>query len=171
MPDLKRPNYFAGRLLTVEDFQAEQDYHGSKARRHNLLIHGSGVVVGLHVSMENSAVGSAVLVEPGFALDPLGNEVQLDERRKLPIVNSCASFQVRIRYLERFADGLPATGQGGSVSTQPRWIVETCEVVLVSEPFPTDPANPADAGVALARVVRRGRRWHVDRRFKVPHAR
>jgi hypothetical protein len=168
MSDLKRPNYFTGRLLTAEDFQAEQDYHRSKAQRHNRLLHGSGVVVGLQVSVENSTAGSAIVVQPGFALDPAGREVELDERRKLPITASWTSLHVHIRYLERFVDEWPSSGTDPDASTQPRWIVETCEVALVGEPFSTDPTNPADAGVALARVIRRGRRWHLDRRFRVP---
>ena len=171
MPDLKRPNYFAGRLLTAEDFQAEQDYHRSKAQRHNLHLHGSGVVMGLQVSVENSAAGSVVVVEPGIALDPTGHEVELDELRKLLIVDSCTSLHVHIRYLERFVDEVPPPGTDPGASTQPRWIVETCEVVLVGEPVSTDPTNSADAGVALARVTRRGRRWQLDRRFKIPRTR
>jgi len=47
MPTLRRVNYFAGRLLTAEDFRAEQEYHREKSRRHNRRLHGSGVASGL----------------------------------------------------------------------------------------------------------------------------
>lgn len=169
MPELKRVNYFYGRLLTAEDFQAEQDYHRSRARRHNRFLHGIGVVSGLQVSVENSNAGSTIVVEPGFAIDPAGNELELDERRKIPIMAPCAAFQVRIRYVERFSDPGPAVDEDNSSGAQPKWIVETCEVVLLPEPCPMDPANPAGSGVALARVVRRGPRWKMDRRFKILH--
>lgn len=69
----RRPHYFAGRLLTAEDFALEQEYHIRMRRLQNLATLGAGVVSGLTVSTD--PVGSGVIVAPGYAIDPLGREI------------------------------------------------------------------------------------------------
>ena len=67
---LKRNNFFAGRLLTAEDFQAEQQYLREKQRLHNRFLLGFGVVAGLEVSIDRSAKSETVVrVAPGLAID------------------------------------------------------------------------------------------------------
>jgi hypothetical protein len=48
-PSFKRNNYFYGKLLTVKDFQTEQQFFINKQRLINRLVHGVGVVCGLEV--------------------------------------------------------------------------------------------------------------------------
>ena len=72
---LIRPHYFAGQLLTAEDLNEEQNYFSEKRRRHNRFLHGYGVVWGLEVT-----VGKGVVrIKQGFALDCMGNEIELCE--------------------------------------------------------------------------------------------
>ncbi|HNP26215.1 MAG TPA: hypothetical protein PKM20_05720 [Nitrosomonas sp.] len=70
-----RPNYYKGQLLLEEDFFAEQSYHINARRRHNLRLHGSGVVKGLEVIRRND---TSVTVQPGYAIDTNGQEIFLE---------------------------------------------------------------------------------------------
>ena len=105
---LKRVNYFAGQLPSADDFRAEQDYHLAKHRRHNRLCHGSGVVQGLQVSVANDTPGPTINVEPGFALDPFGNEIQLCNPVKLRLRELRTPIYVFIRFTECPADPVPS---------------------------------------------------------------
>jgi hypothetical protein len=77
---LERPRYFPRQLITSTDLTLEATYFRDKLRRHNRLLHGWGVVCGLLVCPVRSADGTAlepwtVMVEPGYALGPCGDEV------------------------------------------------------------------------------------------------
>ena len=81
---LQRPNYFSGRLLTAGDFTLEQEYHRRMHRRHNLHCHGVGVIHGLKVAVVNDKTGGTVVIQPGVAIDPAGNEVHLCATTRFP---------------------------------------------------------------------------------------
>jgi len=86
---MKRLRFFDGQLLTAKDFQAEQDYQIEKRRLHNRFLHGSGVVDGLAVSIEDGP-GGAVLVSPGLALDRDGNEILVESAVRIdPLYQRC----------------------------------------------------------------------------------
>jgi hypothetical protein len=104
---VKRPNYFTGQMLSADDFTAEQEYHRGKQRRHNLHCHGSGVVHGLEVSTVKKNADWTVLVEPGFAIDTAGNEIQLCMKVRFRLPKSESAIQVGIRFLERLCDPVP----------------------------------------------------------------
>jgi hypothetical protein len=76
----RRLNYFPGRLLTAEDYQAEQSYWLAKHRSHARHLHGSGVVCGLGVTPSG---GGGVTVEPGLAIDGFGREIVVPEARQM----------------------------------------------------------------------------------------
>jgi hypothetical protein len=44
MTEFERPRYFAGKLLTAEDFELEQRYHIAKRWLLNRELHGAGTV-------------------------------------------------------------------------------------------------------------------------------
>jgi hypothetical protein len=69
-------NYHFGQLLGVDDFRAEQGFHVGRARRHQRLLHGHGVVAGYPVSYKSAI--SELRVGPGLAIDGLGRDLQLD---------------------------------------------------------------------------------------------
>lgn len=76
---LERLRYFPRQLLTAADMVDEQDYFREKQRRHNRFLHGWGVVAGLLVQADAQAGPLALLVCPGYALGPCGDEIHVPE--------------------------------------------------------------------------------------------
>jgi hypothetical protein len=175
-PPVKRPNYFTGQILSADDFTAEQEYHRGKQRRHNLRCHGSGVVQGLEVSTQKKNGGCTVVIEPGFAIDSAGNEIQLCMKVTFRLPKSETAIQVGIRFSERLSDPIPVASDAASPSSQPSRAEEGCEVLL--DPVSMPRGSRAKTGglgssldvLPLAHLVRRGRVWKVNRKFKAPRA-
>ena len=69
----KRNIYFQGKLLTVKDFDDEQDYFRLKNQLNNKYLQGEGIVYGLKVSKPDS--NSNIKLSRGFAIDSEGNEI------------------------------------------------------------------------------------------------
>lgn len=76
---LERLKYFPRQLLTADDMRVEQEYFLEKQRRHNRFLHGWGVVCGLLIKAEAAAGPLAVIICPGYALSPCGNEIYVPE--------------------------------------------------------------------------------------------
>jgi hypothetical protein len=169
MPSLRRVNYFTGRLLTAEDFGAEQEYHREKSRLHNRRLHGSGVVRGLTASLTGGTSRPAITVKPGVGIDPAGNELELDAERSLTIGVKARAFVVMLRYVERPVAPVPSLGTGGDTDAAAYALIEEdIELALV----PDDPPRRCgDAALSLARYVRSGSTWQRDRAFKAARAR
>ncbi|MEO8153899.1 MAG: hypothetical protein ABI605_12575 [Rhizobacter sp.] len=74
---LERLRYFPRELLTADKLRAEQDYFLEKQRRHNRFMHGWGVVCGLVVKPDPNAGPLALIICPGYALSPFGNEIHV----------------------------------------------------------------------------------------------
>ena len=89
---LERNRYYHGRLLSAADFETEQEYNRSSKRTENRLLHGTGVVCGLGVSVGKD---DTILVQSGVALDYDGNEIIVPEPvlRKLPMLRGYASMK------------------------------------------------------------------------------
>ena len=76
----KRLNFFTGFQTTASDWNDLVNYQVDKAKLHNRLFHGPGVVPGVLGSMRASSRGRADLsveVAPGYAIDAEGNEIYL----------------------------------------------------------------------------------------------
>ncbi|HCZ17244.1 MAG TPA: hypothetical protein DHV85_22300 [Candidatus Accumulibacter sp.] len=73
------PNYHFGMLLGVADFRAEQGFHVGRLRRHQRLLHGSGVVAGypVHFDVDDFELH----VGAGYAIDALGRDLLLDSEQ------------------------------------------------------------------------------------------
>jgi hypothetical protein len=174
---LQRVSYFEGQVLGTDDFQAEQEYHRNKQRRHNLHFHGVGIVQGLHVSTTKEKAHWSVVVEAGVAIDAIGNEVHLCTAAKFPLPEKLTRIQVGIRFSERLRGSVPVGGApSGEPDTMPTRVEEGCEVILEpplsARSMVAHAAANASADVLpLARVIRRKHAWQLDRRFKVPHTR
>ena len=98
---LKRLRFFVGRLLSAQDFQEEQDYLLHRLRRHNRIMHGSGVVTGLQVSLS----GTNLNVRPGIALDCEGHEIIVDAEQTIATPSDEGSPQfLVIHYQENNVD-------------------------------------------------------------------
>lgn len=87
----ERNRYFYGKLLGVDDFEAEQKYMNDKRRLINRFMHGCGVVCGLNVVQ----IGEEdVSVEAGLALDFAGREIIVEEpvTRKLSELDGFSAY-------------------------------------------------------------------------------
>jgi hypothetical protein len=82
-----RNRYFYGKLLDVYQLELEQNYFNRKRWLLNRLVTGYGVICGLNVTPAEE--GSAIIVQPGLALDKWGREIIVCEPSK-PICLPCA---------------------------------------------------------------------------------
>jgi hypothetical protein len=91
---LCRPRFFAGQLLTEEDLNRLDHYIVAKNRLHNRHLFGTGVVCGLEVVCATCtpAGNSTVVVRPGYALSPCGNDIVICREEAVDIcelINRC----------------------------------------------------------------------------------
>ena len=149
---LARNNYYAGRLLGAQDFQLEQDYVRERLRRHNRSLHGAGIVDGLQVSVgPDSAGGEQVVVQPGFALDPYGEEIEIRCEASAGLPGTGTQLFVMLSYAERLTHPMPAPGD------------EPAQFARVEETFALHVEESAgEHGIALARLIRAADGWKVD---------
>jgi hypothetical protein len=155
--DLTRVNYFTGMVLGTDDFTTEQDYLRQRLGRLNRLLHGSGVVTGLEVTLAGTASAASVTIAPGFALDRTGSELCVARPCSLALPATGGALLVVIAYRERPCRPVPTPGDAAP-ALRPSRIVETFDATLAVAPT-------ADA-VALARVQRVRGRWRIDPAFK-----
>jgi hypothetical protein len=119
-PLFKRNNYFSGKILTLADFQAEQNYFINKQRLINRTLFGEGVVSGLEVTADKSA--GIIRLSEGFALDGYGREIvspiqlvcNLNQKYTPEEVGKTRDLFVWIRYEENMTDPIPAVGESGT---------------------------------------------------------
>ncbi|HEY6058365.1 MAG TPA: hypothetical protein VIV06_10045 [Candidatus Limnocylindrales bacterium] len=151
---LTRTRYFAGKLLTADDLARDQDYHRSRQRRHNRLLHGIGIVRGLAVSLEVSADGGepTVVVSPGIAISPDGEELVVCKPMTRDGWQGLADCYVTLALVERPAAPTP---QG-----EPSRIDESAEVVVSGDVPP--------GHLAIGRMLKRHGQWRLDSSFKPP---
>jgi hypothetical protein len=92
---LCRPRFFAGQLLTEEDLNRLDHYIVAKNRLHNRYLVGWGVACGLEVVCNvcgPGQVSGGVLVKPGYALSPCGNDIVLCKPEPVDVcalINAC----------------------------------------------------------------------------------
>src|SRR5580693_5334052 len=110
-PAFDRLNYFYGQLLGAGDFLTEQHYFREKLKLHNRCLHGFGVVCGLDVEVPAQttppSATAALQIDPGFALDPDGNELLVRHPIAIPDVLALLSAADRA--------SLPTSGNGVSL--------------------------------------------------------
>jgi hypothetical protein len=119
MTGFERPRYFAGKLVTAEDFELEQHYHIEKRRLLNRILQGAGIVTGLEVAEGEQGT---VTVAPGFAFDPHGREILVSEPQPLAIPDSDEPVSICLLYAE--------------VETDRGTICETYELIASTVPVP-----------------------------------
>jgi hypothetical protein len=152
---LVRNNYFAGRVLTAEDFETEQRDVLERQRRHNRHLHGSGIVDGLNVAVKDGASPNAqITISPGFAITPEGDEICVGEIVGGKITGSPPCFVV-LQYVERRVHLSPS---GDALH-----VAEDFEVAFAPASQP--------AAVPLARLTRKRGKWSVDRAYRAPRLR
>lgn len=162
---LSRPRYFAGKLLTDEDFNQEQTYFIEKFKRHNRGLHGFGVVSGLHVTTQTGKIK----ISTGVALDCEGNEIIVPSDQTLPPPSSPANvIFLSVKHTE-LTDTVTAL-------YEPATIVESFELIFTADNLNSRhrhlrakwlPCGAAHA-LTLARLRRGATGWRVDRRYRTP---
>jgi hypothetical protein len=155
---VERPRYLAGQLLTPQDLQAEQDYVRARTRRHNRHLHGVGVVTGLDVAVApgDDGGGWRVVVTPGFAIAPDGEEIEVPCRASVALPDDLDAGYVCLLFHERPTRAIP----GGSDTLAHSRVEETFAVEVA--------AAPLGEAVMLARLVRSESGWRVDDRVSPP---
>lgn len=90
----ERPRYYARQLVTPEDLTLDQEYFRAKLRRHNLFLHGWGVVCGARVakagSSENPTKWKAI-VKRGYILGPFGDEIWIEKDVCVDVRTRCTT--------------------------------------------------------------------------------
>lgn len=100
-----RNRFFTGKFLSARDLSDEQAYFLQRRRLHN-LIHGWGIVAGFEVDIDPSN-RCRVIVQPGFALDPLGRELILREPVSQPLPSDRDSHFIVVRHAEVDEETVP----------------------------------------------------------------
>ena len=149
---------FPVRSLVSKISNFEQDYFRRRLRRLNRELHGPGVVRGLEVSVQSGSPSAErrVVVMPGFALMPHGEEVELCELQTIsnPPEEGHLSYVVLL-HVEVSSHPVP-TANGGST-----------HLTRVEEGFAIRfEAAALDAGVTLARLVRKDSGSAYRQRFQ-----
>jgi len=83
----KLPNYVFGMVLGPTDFRQVLEHFEWKHRNSNLLLHGSGTVCGLKVSLQPLPDRSDVeiVVSVGFAISPRGRWIRVERNQCAPL--------------------------------------------------------------------------------------
>lgn len=78
-PAPQRVYYSTGRMLGVDDFQADQDYHRGRLARALVQLYGTGTVSGLLVQTDGNPdlTKLEIQVTPGIAIDRVGRIIEV----------------------------------------------------------------------------------------------
>ncbi len=154
---LRRLNPFEGLCLTAGDLLAEQSYHRRNLHRHNLYLHGHGVVQGLKVELQHVRGRYMAVIGAGFGITRIGQGILLAEPVRVPleIPSKDGEYMLWLYHVE----APDPSDQRPIFDTSERreaMIAESCRPGL----HPVEREQP-DA-VALCRInVRLGRMVHV----------
>lgn len=142
------PNYHFGMLLGVEDLRAEQGFHLGRSRRHQRLLHGSGVVAGYAVDLHGEE-GDEIRVGPGLAVDGHGRDVVLEREQ-------CVSLP---RWWQAHRTDAAFHDIGNPEDATFDLDVLLCHASCLDRPVPAiaDPCDQRGADVAYARVCETAR--------------
>jgi hypothetical protein len=110
-PSPARVYYSLGRMLAVDDFQADQDYHRGCLARALLQLCGTGTVSGIKVVVSGIWQAGTYYPAMSYVLDSAGN-VQVNTGAAGMSGNSAPAF---------------STGLGGAVADGSQGVVWTCE--------------------------------------------
>jgi hypothetical protein len=100
----QRPHYYNTQLLREDDFLREQRFHINARRRHNLNLHGYGVVSGLNLVCNKDGT---VTLNPGFAIDPTGNDMMITNPIRIDLKQPAPKTTLRIALYYEESDGVP----------------------------------------------------------------
>jgi hypothetical protein len=99
LEQFERNKYFYGKLMTVRDFETEQNYFNEKRHLLNRLIHGIGIVCGFD-KIETDPDGANVSLSPGVAIDCCGREIVVDKEDKYLVNGTFKDKDTNCLYLK-----------------------------------------------------------------------
>ncbi len=143
---LKRNNYFKGKRLDVEDFNAEQTYLIQKVRRLGAHLFGCGVIAGLRIKKIEPAKRSVELTA-GSAVDGSGNLLVVLKDRAFDLGRSIEPGDyIYLGYTEMGVDKVPRErGEECSDDCCFDRIEEDVEILLYKELYDCSPAGICSA--------------------------
>lgn len=157
----RRNNYFAGKLMTAQDFNDEQTYFRNRLRLHNQLLLRCGCVSVLKVSISKNKPAS-IIVHTGIAIDPQGNEIVLSSDVECPLPENPKMRYLVAYWAERGTDFIPGFGSGSEgVHSEPSR-VEEYAILKYEENL--DEAHRS--GIVLARLKQVRGKWKIDEKFR-----
>ena len=136
-----------GMAVTADVWERAHDYHHHRARLHALAAHGTGIVAGLEVRPSDPADGS-VYVMPGYAIDPLGREIIVQQPVSFDLGDATGSLQLVLSYGEGEPQPDSASGrveEGAPYLVREAFMIEVVGVVGIDR---------QSQGVHLARIQR-----------------
>lgn len=131
----ERNNYFKGKRLSADSFEAEQKYYNDKRRMINRFAGGFGVVCGL----DTIAVSDdKISVEAGIAIDGCGREIVVEapQMKRLSALNgydlnkSGGDYYLYIEYSERLTSEVKTNSEENAFDK----ISESFELYLTDSP-------------------------------------
>lgn len=141
----ERNHYYYGKLLSVEDFNLEQNYNSSKQRMNHMFLSGAGIVSGMNVV----EIGDQTIsVETGCALDAFGREMVIHEpiTKKLQLIDGFERATAKgenyiylcVEYDEKAADSIyniaGSTGMAKDAKENTyNKVVETCRLFCTNQ--------------------------------------
>jgi hypothetical protein len=144
---IKRLNYFDHQFLHATDFADEQNYHLNMRRRHNRVLHTSGIAEGLEVSFNQGE--SKVSIQPGTAYDGNGREIVILDKTDVDLQSlpNDTTAYLTIKYGEHPDNTVNAAGVAGDTRMTETPVIEFTN---------SAPSNPT-LSLILAVVARKGK--------------
>ncbi|MBM0744162.1 hypothetical protein JOY44_21520 [Phormidium sp. CLA17] len=112
----KRPRYFDGQYLSVDDFVNEQEYHIDRQRRISQFLHVSGILEGLQVTIENTSL----TITPGAAINNEGRQILIAQKIEIDLskrdLAKSTTYNLSIAWNEIGSD--PQVAEGSPENTR-----------------------------------------------------
>jgi hypothetical protein len=141
----ERNRFFYGKLLSVDDFQTEQDYFREKIRLLSKTLEGSGIISGLKASdVKVNGSDISVQIDTGYALDCCGNLIVVDHAESHTVSNpfNDDTIYLYIHYDECDKDRVASMSESSSCE-------ESCCYNRISETFRLALDNQLPEGVYI----------------------
>ena len=132
---LDRPTFFAGQLISEADLNSEIGYTLAKQRLHNRYLHGVGTVCGLEVVCSNC--DGQVIVNPGYAIDPCGNDVIVCQPQQFDVLKAIKACCDAIKKKNKTGCDPYQPFNPGCTGQEQRWCI-----TLAYQETPTQPVTP-----------------------------
>jgi len=147
----ERNKYFYGKLLTVDDFQTEQDYFRKKNQLLNQRVEGSGILGGLNVSnIEKVEEGISLQLTEGYALDECGNLIVVEHTKTHTLSHSFTDerLYLYIQYIECDKDRVASISENSTCEESCCYnrILETFKLIITNKP----PSSSNIMGILIA---------------------